>query len=93
MSENKITQQELEVIQGLVKEMRETEGNFFKASLQAEELAIAKAQLVKALQDKNQELQAEMDKVKAAYGDIVVNLEDGSYKPAPAQEAEVVAPQ
>ena len=90
MSENKITQQELEVLQGLVKEMREAEGNFFKVSLQAEELVQVKAQIFAQMQEKNRDLQTEMDKIKATYGEVVVNIEDGSLKPAPAQEAEVL---
>lgn len=93
MSENKITQQELEVLQGLVKEMREAEGNFFKASLQAEELAQAKMQIFAQMQQKNRDLQAEMDKIKEAYGEVVVNIEDGSLKPVPAEEAEVLPTQ
>lgn len=93
MSENKITQQELEVLQGLVKEMREAEGNFFKASLQAEELVQAKMQIFAQMQQKNRDLQAEMDKIKEAYGEVVVNIEDGSLKPVPAEEAEVLPTQ
>jgi hypothetical protein len=90
MSENKIKPEELELLQGLVKEMRDAEGNFFKASLQAEELAQAKMQIFALMQQKNKELQVEMDKIKEAYGEVVINIEDGTIKPAPAQEAEEV---
>jgi hypothetical protein len=90
MSENKIKPEELELLQGLVKEMRDAEGNFFKASLQAEELAQAKMQIFALMQQKNKELQVEMDKIKEVYGEVVINIEDGTIKPAPAQEAEEV---
>jgi membrane protein insertase Oxa1/YidC/SpoIIIJ len=70
--------------------MRDAEGNFFKASLQAEELAQAKMQIFALMQQKNKELQVEMDKIKEAYGEVVINIEDGTIKPAPAQEAEEV---
>jgi hypothetical protein len=91
MSENKITAEQLEVIKTLVGAIRETEGNFFKASVQAEELNQVKAQMLASMQQKNQELQTEMAKLKEVYGDIIVNLEDGSYQEAPAQEAEVIS--
>lgn len=90
MSENKITQEQLDVVKTLVAAIRETEGNFFKASIQAEELNQVKAQLLATMQQKNQELQAEMGKLKEEYGDIVINLEDGTFQDAPAQEAQVV---
>lgn len=84
MSENKIKPEELEVLQGLVKEMREVEGDFFKASLQVEELAQIKTQIFVQMQAKNKELQSEMDKIKESYGEIIVNIEDGTIKPAPS---------
>jgi predicted unusual protein kinase regulating ubiquinone biosynthesis (AarF/ABC1/UbiB family) len=90
MSENKISQEQLDVVKPLVAAIRELEGNFFKASIQAEELNQVKAQLLATMQQKNQELQAEMAKLKETYGDIIVNLEDGSYQDAPVQEAQVV---
>lgn len=86
----KISQEELEKVQGVVQSLREAEANFYRASLQIEEMKQARAALFAQIQQSNQTLQAEMNTLKESYGDIVINLETGEYEPAPAQEAEEV---
>jgi len=93
MSEkNKIQQEELEKVQGLVKTIRESESNFFKASAQLAEIQKVHADLFAAMQGANATLQEEMQGLKNTYGDIVINLETGEYEDAPKQE-EVTAPE
>lgn len=93
MSEkNKIQQEELEKVQGLVQAIRDSEGNFFKASAQLAEIQKVHSDLFAAMQNANGALQAEMQGLKETYGDIVINLETGEYEEAPKQE-EVAAPE
>jgi prefoldin subunit 5 len=86
----KISQEELEKVQGVVQSLREAEASFYRASVQIEEMKQAKAALFAQIQQNNQALQAEMNTLKESYGDIVINLETGEYEPAPVQEAEEV---
>ena len=90
MSDSKITTEELEKLQGLVQTAREAESNFVKVSLQLAELKQVSAQMFSSIQQTNAAMQSEMQTLKEAYGDIVINLEDGSFEPAPAQEVEEV---
>jgi len=94
MSDSKITTEELEKVQGLVQKAREAEGNFMKVSLQLADLKQVSSQLFASIQEANVALQAEMQTLKETYGDIVINLQDGSFELAPTQEeapAEIVA--
>ena len=84
---NKLKAQELEKVQGLVTASREAESNFFKVSLEVERVTEIKAAAFKAIAETQEALQAGMNTLKEAYGDIVVNLETGEYEDAPAQEA------
>ena len=86
----KISQEELEKVQGVVQSLREAEANFYRASVQIEEMKQARTALFAQIQQSNQTLQAEMNTLKESYGDIVINLETGEYEPAPVQEAEEV---
>lgn len=83
---NQITPEELEKVQGLVTAVRNAEGEFFRASVQAQEMQEVCAQLLQGMRDANAALQAGMNTLKESYGDIVVNLQDGTYEDAPAQE-------
>lgn len=83
---NKLKAEELEKVQGLVTASREAESNFFKAALELERVTEIKAAAFKAIAETQEALQAEMNTLKEAYGDIVVNLETGEYEDAPAQE-------
>lgn len=94
MSDSKITTEELEKVQGLVQKAREAEGNFMKVSLQLADLKQVSSQLFASIQEANVALQTEMQTLKETYGDIVINLQDGSFELAPTQEeapAEIVA--
>ena len=86
MAENKISQEELEKVQSIVSSLREAEQAFYKISVQREELKQASSQIFATMQQQNQQIQAEMQTLKEAYGDIVINLETGEYEAAPAQE-------
>ena len=94
MSDSKITTEELEKVQGLVQKAREAEGNFMKVSLQLADLKQVSSQLFASIQEANVALQTEMQTLKETYGDIVINLQDGSFELAPTQEeapSEIVA--
>jgi len=83
---DKIKTEELEKVQGVVKQLREAEGNFYKISLQLEEMKQARAQVFTMIQKGNEELQSEMNALKEIYGDIVINLETGEYEEAATEE-------
>lgn len=86
---NKITAEELEAVQGKVTASRQAESDFFKASVEAERIAELRTAAFENMASTQEDLQAEMNKLKEVYGDIVVNLETGEYEDAP-EEAEVV---
>jgi hypothetical protein len=45
------------------------------------------------MRNANSELQAAMNELKEKYGDIVVNLQDGSYEDAPVKEEQAEQPE
>jgi hypothetical protein len=83
---NKITAEELEAVQALVTASRQAESDFFRASSEAERIAALRTAAFENMGSTQESLQAEMNKLKEVYGDIVVNLETGEYEDAPAQE-------
>ena len=80
---DKIKTEELEKVQGVVKSLREMESNFYKVSLQLQEMKQVRDQVFAQIQSGNQTLQTEMAALKEVYGDIVINLETGEYEAAP----------
>jgi hypothetical protein len=82
----KITAEELESVQALVTASRQAESDFFRASTEAERIASLRTAAFENMGSTQEALQAEMNKLKEVYGDIVVNLETGEYEDAPAQE-------
>lgn len=90
---NQITPEELERVQGLVTAVRNAEGEFFRASVQAHEMQQVCTELLQGMRDANAALQAGMNALKETYGDIVVNLQDGTYEDAPAEEAAAETPE
>ena len=82
----KITAEELEAVQALVTASRQAESDFFRASSEAERIAALRTAAFENMGSTQESLQAEMNKLKEVYGDIVVNLETGEYEDAPAQE-------
>jgi hypothetical protein len=45
------------------------------------------------MRDANAKLQEAMNELKEKYGDIVVNLQDGTYEDAPAKEEAAAQPE
>ena len=83
---NKITAEELKAVQDLVTASRQAEANFFKMSITLKETERAHEEAFNQMNQMAGELQGQMNDLKEAYGDIVVNLETGEYEDAPAQE-------
>jgi seryl-tRNA synthetase len=90
---NQLEQTELEKVQGLVTTVRNAEGEFFRASVQKQEMEQVCSDLLQTMRDANANLQAAMNELKEKYGDIVVNLQDGTYEDAPAKEEEASQPE
>ncbi len=90
---NQLEQTELEKVQGLVTTVRNAEGEFFRASVQKQEMEQVCSDLLQTMRDANANLQAAMNELKEKYGDIVVNLQDGTYEDAPAKEQEASQPE
>ncbi len=90
---NQLEQTELEKVQGLVTTVRNAEGEFFRASVQKQEMEQVCSDLLQTMRDANANLQAAMNELKEKYGDIVVNLQDGTYEDAPAKEQEALQPE
>ena len=84
---NKITAEELKAVQDLVTASRQAEANFFKMSITLKETQRAHEEAFNQMNQMAGELQGQMNDLKEAYGDIVVNLETGEYEDAPTQEA------
>lgn len=84
----KITAEELSAVQALVGASRQAEADFFRASVEAERATEVKSAAYANMGSTQEALQAEMTKLKEAYGDIVVNLETGEYEDAPVEEAQ-----
>lgn len=82
----KIKAEELESVQALVTASRQAESDFFRASTEAERIAALRRAAFENMGSTQEALQAEMNKLKEVYGDIVVNLETGEYEDAPVQE-------
>ena len=90
---NQLEQTELEKVQGLVTTVRNTEGEFFRASVQKHEIEQVCSDLLQTMRNSNAELQAAMNELKVKYGDIVVNLQDGTYEDAPVKEEQAEQPE
>lgn len=90
---NQLEQAELEKVQGFVTAVRNAEGEFFRASVQKQEMEQVCSDLLQTMRDANANLQAAMNELKEKYGDIVVNLQDGTYEDAPAKEEEASQPE
>jgi hypothetical protein len=90
---NQLEQAELEKVQGFVTAVRNAEGEFFRASVQKQEMEQVCSDLLQTMRNANSELQAAMNELKEKYGDIVVNLQDGSYEDAPAKEEQAEQPE
>lgn len=90
---NQLEQAELEKVQGFVTAVRNAEGEFFRASVQKQEMEQVCSDLLQTMRDANAELQTAMNELKEKYGDIVVNLQDGSYEDAPAKEEQAQQPE
>lgn len=84
MSENKITQEQLEELQGYV-------GKLNNAANQIGNLEMQKHQLQHAAAEINNDLNKFQQKLKEKYGDIQINIQDGTFKPI--EEEEVVGPE
>lgn len=90
---NQLEQAELEKVQGFVTTVRNAEGEFFRASVQKQEMEQVCSELLQGMRNANAELQAAMNELKEKYGDIVVNLQDGTYEDAPTQEEQAETPE
>jgi hypothetical protein len=90
---NQLEQAELEKVQSFVTAVRNAEGEFFRASVQKQEMEQVCSDLLQTMRNANSELQAAMNELKEKYGDIVVNLQDGSYEDAPAKEEQAEQPE
>ena len=83
MSENKITQEQLEELQGYV-------GKLNNAATQIGNLELQKHQLQHAAGEVQSDLSKFQAKLEEKYGKVQINIQDGTYKPI-EEEAEVVA--
>lgn len=84
MSENKITQEQLEELQGLV-------GKLNNAATQIGNLELQKHQLQHAAAELNNDLNKLQMKLEEKYGKVQINIQDGTFKPI--EEEEVVGPE
>ena len=84
MSENKITQEQLEELQGLV-------GKLNNAATQIGNLELQKHQLQHAAAEINNDLNKLQMKLEEKYGKVQINIQDGTFKPI--EEEEVVGPE
>jgi len=83
MSENKITPEQLEELQGYV-------GKLNNAATQIGNLELQKHQLQHAAGEVQSDLSKFQAKLEEKYGKVQINIQDGTYKPI-EEEAEVVA--
>ena len=83
MSENKITPEQLEELQGYV-------GKLNNAASQIGNLELQKHQLQHAASEVQNDLNKFQAKLEEKYGKVQINIQDGTYKPI-EEEAEVVA--
>lgn len=84
MSENKITQEQLEELQGYV-------GKLNNAASQIGNLEMQKHQIQHAAAEIQNDLNKFQQKLKEKYGDVQINIQDGTFKPI--EEEEVVGPE
>ena len=84
MSENKITQEQLEELQGYV-------GKLNNAASQIGNLELQKHQLQHAASEVQNDLNKFQAKLEEKYGKVQINIQDGTYKPI--EEEEVVGPE
>jgi len=78
---NKITQEQLEELQGFVKKINQ-------AASQIGNLELQKHQLKHAAAEVQQELNKFQGKLEEKYGKVTINVEDGVYEPIPEKEDE-----
>ena len=83
MSENKITPEQLEELQGYV-------GKLNNAATQIGNLELQKHQLQHAAGEVQSDLSKFQAKLEEKYGKVQINIQDGTFKPI-EEEAEVVA--
>jgi predicted nuclease with TOPRIM domain len=84
MSENKITQEQLEELQGYV-------GKLNNVATQIGNLEMQKHQLNHASTEIQTDLNKFQVKLEEKYGKVSINIQDGTYKPI--EEEEVVEPE
>ena len=84
MSENKITQEQLEELQGYV-------GKLNNVATQIGNLELQKHQLNHAATEIQADLNKFQVKLEEKYGKVSINIQDGTYKPI--EEEEVVEPE
>ena len=84
MSENKITQEQLEELQGYV-------GKLNNAANQIGNLELQKHQINHAAAEVQNDLNKFQAKLEEKYGKVQINIQDGTYKPI--EEEEVVGPE
>lgn len=84
MSENKITQEQLEELQGYVSKLN-------NIASQIGNLEMQKHQLNHAGIEVNSDLSKFQAKLEEKYGKVSINIQDGTYKPI--EEEEVVEPE
>ena len=84
MSENKITQEQLEELQGYV-------GKLNNAASQIGSLELQKHQINHAAAEVQSDLNKFQIKLEEKYGKVQINIQDGTFKPI--EEEEVVGPE
>ena len=84
MSENKITQEQLEELQGYVAKLN-------NAANQIGNLELQKHQINHAAAEVQSDLNKFQAKLEEKYGKVQINIQDGTYKPI--EEEEVVGPE
>ncbi len=84
MSENKITEEQLEELQGYV-------GKLNNAANQIGNLELQKHQINHAAAEVQSDLNKFQAKLEEKYGKVQINIQDGTYKPI--EEEEVVEPE
>ena len=84
MSENKITQEQLEELQSYV-------GKLNNAAAQIGNLELQKHQINHAAAEVQSDLNKFQAKLEEKYGKVQINIQDGTYKPI--EEEEVVGPE
>jgi predicted metalloenzyme YecM len=84
MSEKKITQEQLEELQGYV-------GKINNAATQIGNLELQKHQINHAAVEVQSDLNKFQAKLEEKYGKVQINIQDGTYKPI--EEEEVVGPE